>query len=530
MSGGGNKFSLNPRAKMFTSNGQYYCYQSGMITKLFDHAAVHNIDDKILAPKAKVFKCPESVAEFLREQETDSEHMLCIPDHMQRDLERLEALTNDIAERMPDQMQKDLERLEALTTEINDYPSDDEAKSRATSSHLLPAFERPLQVVSNKPSTLTGSTEPTASAKSASFAQPASFTEPTSFAQSAASAKSPMPAFDQETGPVIGVTKGVWDALEEQKRELEEELAMLRTDIDHDTSMRIGKLRYQNESNKDQKASMARVIAEKDLEIKQKQLDMQELDEKIRDLEAKLKQSKRDEGELNRLRRVIEAADAAHAKDLEIVRACHKRELMREEQVMIDLQNDYNLLINERNEARATGGTPLEVSLKKELKEQRKMTTQLQNQFSKSQDKVFKYQDEIERLKEQLDKVNLDGLKAQLKEKTSQSDRFRNQVKHLEQRLSVATNGGEYLKGGAHLVAPNAKTVLPKTVMPCSECYAKNITCDGGAKCRPCAESNTTCARWRCSLKQKLGECHLTPCSLPHDPQGWLVMNARPEW
>jgi hypothetical protein len=51
-----------------------------------------------------------------------------MPDQMQRDLERLEALTNDLAERMPDQMQRDLERLEALTSNINDSPSDNEAE------------------------------------------------------------------------------------------------------------------------------------------------------------------------------------------------------------------------------------------------------------------------------------------------------------------------------------------------------------------------------------------------------------------
>jgi chaperonin cofactor prefoldin len=51
-----------------------------------------------------------------------------MPNQMQRDLERLEALTNDLAERMPDQMQRDLERLEALTSNINDHPSGDEAE------------------------------------------------------------------------------------------------------------------------------------------------------------------------------------------------------------------------------------------------------------------------------------------------------------------------------------------------------------------------------------------------------------------
>jgi hypothetical protein len=184
-----------------------------------------------------------------------------------------------------------LERLEALANGINDYPSDDEAESRATSSQLLPAFERPLQVEPSKPSVLTAPTDHTASAKST------------------------MPAFDQKTGPVIRLTRGTWEALGDRSRGLEEEVAMLSTAADNDTSMHIGKLRYQNESNNDQKASMGRVIAERDLEFKQ-QLDMQEQDEKMRDLEAKLKESKQKEGEPDRLRRAIDAADAAHAKDL----------------------------------------------------------------------------------------------------------------------------------------------------------------------------------------------------------------------
>jgi hypothetical protein len=94
--------------------------------------------------------------------------------------------------------------------------------------------------------------------------------------------------FDQEA--VVRVTKQTWDALgkelntiKQQKLELESQLSILETsnavlrDVDHDIGVRLGKLRYQNEANKVQKAAMGRSLSEKEIKIKTQQLEIDEL-------------------------------------------------------------------------------------------------------------------------------------------------------------------------------------------------------------------------------------------------------------
>jgi hypothetical protein len=145
---------------------------------------------------------------------------------------------------------------------------------------------------------------------------------------------------------------------------------------------------------------------------------------------------------------------------------------------------------------------------------------------------------EVENLKETNRKQDIDDLKAKLREKTSLCDSTRHQLKLAEAHLKLSqdrvmkvANNGESLQGAAHLVKPNGKTRLPKTVYSCSECYANNLECDSNAVCRSCSQRNTPCSRWRCSLKHKLGECTLAPCKFQHDSQGWLVLQSeRPQW
>ena len=106
-------------------------------------------------------------------------------------------------------------------------------------------------------------------------------------------------------------------------------------------------------------------------------------------------------------------------------------------------------------------------------------------------------------------------LKIKLREQRVQLKTAEAQLKHCENRLLEITKNGMSLQGAAHLVKPNANTQLPKTVFACSECYA----------------NGETCARWRCSLKHRLGNCPLTPCKLAHDEQGWLMLRTeRPQW
>lgn len=167
-----------------------------------------------------------------------------------------------------------------------------------------------------------------------------------------------------------------------------------------------------------------------------------------------------------------------------------------------------------------------------------KVITNLRQKHLEEKERVMHLETELECLKARVNPESVADLKDKLREKSSLCDRLRSQLKSSEQNFKISqervmkvSNNGDSLRGGAHLVAPQANGKLPKNVVSCSECYANNITCDSSACCRSCSERNTQCARWRCSLKHKLGVCNLAPCKLPHDSQGWLILqDNRPQW
>jgi hypothetical protein len=89
-------------------------------------------------------------------------------------------------------------------------------------------------------------------------------------------------------------------------------------------------------------------------------------------------------------------------------------------------------------------------------------------------------------------KLRIKELESQLREKTSSCDRMRNDLKHTEKRLDVISKAlnkvenHDALKGAAHAIVPSESTKLPKLVLPCIECFAKNITCDSNSRCQNC--------------------------------------------
>ena len=89
-------------------------------------------------------------------------------------------------------------------------------------------------------------------------------------------------------------------------------------------------------------------------------------------------------------------------------------------------------------------------------------------------------------------KSKIKNLESQLREKTSSCDRMRNDMKHTERRLEIANKALHkvdnhlQLKGAAHAIVPAEKTKLPKLVLPCMECFAKNIPCDSNSRCQNC--------------------------------------------
>jgi hypothetical protein len=445
----------------------------------------------ILSPTAKPF-IAESVKDFLQEQD-------------------MEGAAVDLA-RTPDERQQDLDRrLDALNSMMRDYEIDDmdKRRTRTPSPPLVPVLGSPLRFGPVPPPT------------------PAESVQPVS-------------VYDRISAPMVRVTKEVWesmgkelDLVKKQKRQAEKQHASLERqhiahlDEDHDVGTRLGKLKYQNEANRDQKATMGRALAQKEVEIKQQQLDIENLNKKIVELEDELNQCGQIKGEADWLRDTIKES----AREL----ATHTAAVRNLEEAVQRLTKERDAAINAQD--CAEDHTMRAQKLADTLTKREKSNIDQREKLLEEQMRVRDLEDKVERLLEKVDQECLDDLKEKLSEKTSQCDRFRNQLKETEHqlklsqsRLMTAMNGGDALKGGAHLVVPNSKSILSKVVMPCSECYALNNTCDNGARCRSCVERNAKCARWRCSMKHKLGECHLAPCILPHDPQGWLIMGDRPQW
>jgi hypothetical protein len=411
----------------------------------------------------------------------------------------------------------------------------------------------------------------------------------------------------EQASPVVRLTKGVWDAmnhdlqtLKTQKRDLETDIASLRRQYeallnqDHDDGARLGKLVYQNEANRDQKATMGRTLAQKDVVIKKQQLDLEELTRQVAELETNLEKCSRAAAEAEWLRSTLRKSDDAHAHDmatqakiahnLESANNCLASEAktairaqahVGEPQAIRELQADVKRLTSERDNAirahahvgdlqaktmrelqaevervKSERDTAIQIqaragdhatharNLADTLAKREKLQTELRLKVVEEGMRCSDLEEKIERLREKFNPEEIENLKEQLREKTSLCDRYRNEAKYSQkqyalsqERLKKAGNNGDNLRGGAHLVAPNEKTKLPKNVVTCSECYGMNLNCDSAARCRSCVEGGTKCTRWRCSLKQKIGECDMTPCLLPHDSQGWLVTpTGRPEW
>jgi chromosome segregation ATPase len=327
------------------------------------------------------------------------------------------------------------------------------------------------------------------------------------------------------------------DLLKKGKGELQMQLASLRKahrahlDTDHDVSAQLGKLKYQNEVNRDQKAAMGREIAQRDVMIKELRLDVDDLNNRIAELEIKLDQRTRVNGEAEYLRSTIRENDASHARDAETHQAAiHELELTVKR---LTVERDVAVRANVHSGDHATRAQDLTEALTK----REKMVTDLRQKMLEEQMRVTDLEDEVERLRELVNKENLDDIKEKLRAKSSDCDRFRTELKGTEHqlklarsRLMTATNNGDLLRGAAHIVAPNEKCRLPKRVMACSGCYANNLPCDNGARCANCTLNNKKCARWRCSLKHKLMVCDRASCAPPHDPEGWLVSEPRPEW
>jgi hypothetical protein len=213
----------------------------------------------MLSPLAKPFQAAESAASYLQRQEAASPigSPSSVPDYRQK-VAHLDSLTEAIS------------KFNIEDNETSHHPRTPSPLYKK--SLLVPELEPPLHFGPIEPPTPTESLPPTRS------------------------------AFRSDQEPVVRLTKQVWermsqdlDTLRKQNQDLEKGLSVLKKhnevlcNDDQDVSTQLGKLRYQNEANKTQKALMGRALAEKDMRIKEQQLEMDDLARKLGGQEEELK-------------------------------------------------------------------------------------------------------------------------------------------------------------------------------------------------------------------------------------------------
>ncbi|KAF2124438.1 hypothetical protein P153DRAFT_361149 [Dothidotthia symphoricarpi CBS 119687] len=404
--------------------------------------------------------------------------------------------------------------LESLLDQIQLYPIEDTLTNVHHPQTPSPSNEEsPLRSVFERP-TYLGPVEPPT---------PAASTQP------------PLSSFEPSQNSKVYVSKHVWEtmgrdlnSLGEQNCELRNKVSILEQhnhavfDQKDGAETQLGLLRYQNESNKTQKADMGRSLAQQAVEIKKYQLEVADLTKQLS--EAKAIQKNHD-GAL---------ASLGTIKDRELgMQRLSTRQIEDKLQKMVLERDDAIRAQVKARDHMARAQNLTEILVKRE-----KTINDLKHKHLEEHKRATDLEDQLDRLKFKMDQENIDDLKQKLREKSSLCDRQRNDLRIAQRdlalnlaRVKALSKNGESLRGGAHLVKPALLTKLPSTVISCAECYAKNISCDGKSRCRNCTENDTLCTRWRCSMKHKLGICEDMQCKLPHDSQGWLITHeVRPEW
>jgi chromosome segregation ATPase len=354
--------------------------------------------------------------------------------------------------------------------------------------------------------------------------------------------------------PVVRVTMQVWDAmgrdlevLKEEKRAAEIKIAKLEeakqtathqvADYKDDLHTQIGKLQYQNESNKVQKATMARTLSEKDIEIKQLQLELASTKKRAETAADAARDYARVVEERHYLQDTLKNDRSDNLRQLADLTNVKNREIATLSNKIEELQEAFSRATAAANaHAHSDEHEVLAQNRLNQLNQREKLLNSTKEKYAAEHAKVGELEDCIEDLQRKLSQVG--DLQRQLQEKSRDCDRFRTKLKNQEkivedykQRILRASSDGKALRGAAHLVVPKPDTKFSHLVLGCSECYTKNITCDDKARCRHCTENNEKCARWRCSLKHILGQCPDIPCCYPHESDGWLLAtDPRPEW
>ena len=425
-----------------------------------------------------------------------------------------------VAALSPGYKEQDMQRLDSMLKELEGLSSEDGSNQMATQQHshpiqrLPPGLELPVE--------LPMRTSP--------------FT-PSTPAQTTSSL--------QLEEPVVRMSVPVWDDMwtklkmvEREKQALETQIAKTkkqaksRFDNDQvDLQTEIGKLKYQNEVSKTQKASMAQALSGKDSRVEQLQLELGNANERLQAalgaavIPTKILQERdyfRTESKGARLDNSHDLAKT-ESKDVKIQELSEQVDKLQEalHQAANNQTEDYKALAERRLN---------------QLNEREKLLRSTKEKYATEHTKVCGLEGEVEDLCHQLSKVS--DLQVQLSEKSRTCDQLRTSLKKVEKQVAAyehalnrATNVSKALQGASHLVKPKEGTKLSTRVMACAECYAKNLTCDDKPMCRNCSESNEACARWRCSLRHVMERCPRVPCTFPHEADGWLLVpEDRPDW
>jgi predicted RNase H-like nuclease (RuvC/YqgF family) len=415
-----------------------------------------------------------------------------------------------------------MQRLESMLKELGEIPVDDDEDDNATVE-----LREPHPASCESHTTLAVRTGPITPPT------PAESTEP-----------------QMPTHPVVRITMHALEAmgrdleaLKEEKQAFEVKIARLekqqsppRVNREEELQTEIGHLKYQNEQNKTQKATMARTLSQKDVEIKQLQLN---LDASREALETAVAASKVDHFQAQLRDYSIsssrELSELTKAKDRDIRILTQQlndlQEVVRRSEEGSHNNNNNNNNNNNKDKDKALAEARLEA-----LNRCEKQLKSVNAKYAVEHARVNELEDHVEGLQGRLNQIG--DLQAQLSQKSADCDRWRTKYKNQERmvenwkrQIERTADENTCLRGAAHLVKPVATSKLSPLVLGCSECYAKNINCDNKARCRHCTENNEDCARWRCSLRHHLGQCPRVPCTFPHEEDGWLLApEPRPQW
>ncbi|KAJ4299672.1 hypothetical protein N0V90_004918 [Kalmusia sp. IMI 367209] len=296
--------------------------------------------------------------------------------------------------------------------------------------------------------------------------------------------------------PIVRCTESVWENMMKQlsthkqdKMDALPKVTSMERDEHQccpkgDDSNELAQLRYRLEVNKDYKAAMSRDIRQKDDLLCKQELEIDALKKEVADMEILQEQLGKLRAEVEYFRTSATEEKEASARSLAQIMSSHDKEIA-------NLKDDAA-----RSEAKISSHQSRAENLADTQAMREKKLRQTEKQLETAQDEKLKLLDEIDDLKSMIRPLQqrLKDSETQLREKSSGCDRMRNDLRHTEKRLEFtmkALNKVEnhnQLKGAAHLIVPNEKTKLPKLVLPCMECFVKNIDCDSRSRCQNCID------------------------------------------